>query len=92
MSLYVGFYLWYSTGKHNYKQQNRPAYNKGYVNKAARKAGLKLGLKAFVGVRLIENAYVLDRKYTNGINKHIKTSVKIIKNPESDLGEFDDEF
>ncbi|WP_242483531.1 MULTISPECIES: hypothetical protein [unclassified Bacillus (in: firmicutes)] len=33
------FYLWYSTGKHNYKQQNRPAYNKEYVNKAARKAG-----------------------------------------------------
>ncbi|OSY07848.1 hypothetical protein S2E19_04683 [Bacillus mycoides] len=39
MSLYAGFYLWYSTGKHNYKQQNRPAYNKEYVNKAARKTG-----------------------------------------------------
>ncbi|WP_215587436.1 hypothetical protein [Bacillus mycoides] len=45
-----------------------------------------------MGVRLIENAYVLDRQYTKEINKHIKTSVKIIKNPESDLGEFDDEF
>nr|WP_217809901.1 hypothetical protein [Bacillus thuringiensis] len=34
----------------------------------------------------------LDRQYTNGINKHIKNIVKIIKNPESDFGEFDDEF
>lgn len=45
-----------------------------------------------MGVRLIENAYVLNRQYTKDINKHIKNIVKIIKNPESDLGEFDDEF
>lgn len=34
----------------------------------------------------------LVRQHTKGIKKHIKTIAKIIKNPESDRGEYDDEF
>ncbi|MDM8364101.1 RHS repeat-associated core domain-containing protein [Bacillus thuringiensis] len=72
LALGAGYFYGYATGKQNYINKNKPVYNKAYVNKAARKAGLKVGLKAFWGFGLIEDAYVFGSAAYKGYKKAYK--------------------
>ncbi|PFJ40644.1 hypothetical protein COL01_04940 [Bacillus thuringiensis] len=62
----------YFTGKAMYKNKNKPAFNKPYINKEARKVGLKVGFKALGGIGLLEDAWTFGKGAYDGYRKAYK--------------------
>ncbi|MED1383878.1 RHS repeat-associated core domain-containing protein [Bacillus mycoides] len=73
----------YAAGRRSYINKNTPTYNKKYVQKAARKAGVKVALKTTVVGGVLEDGIIFTYGASKGYRKCLKEYDKKQKNKKS---------